>query len=311
MDERFQRLSVQFETFCADAICYFDDVVNQFKGDETSRYQIRDLGRDYYWDKISQTTREAGCVLIERLLNLSGDISSLVRVAPLATDGDLRSLAVGTKSMRAALHFREYRFWNADVLHDEGVVLGVTPAGQSDDWSLAPSIAKNKFEEWASDLRDILALILSGHGNVINAGAVLGESTRYRPNTAFIMMAMNTAKPELNDVVDAVKQVFDQFGIKALRVDDIEYDGKITEQIMSEIASSEFLFADLTDERPNVYYEVGYAHAIKKRVMLYRKTGTNIHFDLAGYNCIEYDCIRDLKDKLNKRLSSTINRNPN
>lgn len=135
-----------------------------------------------------------------------------------------------------------------------------------------------------------------------------GQLSGFKPDTAFIMMWMDPRRPELEDIYNTVKRCFNKFNNMAERADDIEHDGLITEKIIDKIKSSEFLYADHTGARPSVYYEVGFAHAIGKRVILYRKIGEKIHFDLSGYNSPEYSNLSDLEKKLIKRLSHLTGR---
>lgn len=129
-----------------------------------------------------------------------------------------------------------------------------------------------------------------------------------KKDTAFVLMAMDPNIYELEDVYHTIKDVCASFGINAYRADEIEHQDRITDMILSEIESCEFLIADLSYERPNVYYEIGYAHALDKRPILYRRTGTRLHFDLAVHNVPEYKNVTELKELLNKRFEAILGR---
>jgi nucleoside 2-deoxyribosyltransferase len=64
--------------------------------------------------------------------------------------------------------------------------------------------------------------------------------------------------------------------------------------------------ADLTGERPNSYYETGFAHALGKPVILLAQTGTSRHFDIAGYQWHYWNTSEDLKPKFDKVLLGVL-----
>lgn len=123
---------------------------------------------------------------------------------------------------------------------------------------------------------------------------------------AFIIMAIDPNEPELEDINNTIKDVCLQFGIEAYRVDEIQHQERITDVILNEIRSCQFIIADLTFERPNVYYEIGYAHAIGKRPILFRKHGVKLHFDLSVHNVPEYKNVTSLRKLLIKRFKALL-----
>ena len=134
------------------------------------------------------------------------------------------------------------------------------------------------------------------------------QAMAVRKNTAFVIMAIDSTRPELIDTLDAIKSVASSFGISAFRADEIEHQDVITNVVLEQIRNCEYLVADLTHERPNVYYEIGYAHALDKKPILYRKRGTALHFDLSVHNVPEYSNVRELKDLLTKRFEAILGR---
>lgn len=78
------------------------------------------------------------------------------------------------------------------------------------------------------------------------------------------------------------------------RVDQSAFAGNIVERIQDGIRNAAFVIADLTDERPNVYLEVGFAWGIGRPVILIARDGQRLHFDLSHHKCVFYKTIGQL-----------------
>jgi len=84
--------------------------------------------------------------------------------------------------------------------------------------------------------------------------------------------------------------------IRCLRADEIASPGRITEQIMREIESSDLLIADLSGSNPNVMYELGYGHALRKAAIIMNRDVHDSPFDVKDFRQILYDRNRLVKD---------------
>lgn len=142
----------------------------------------------------------------------------------------------------------------------------------------------------------------------VSPSVAAGDDVKQKPNTAFVIMPIDSSKPDLQDVLKSIKSICAKFGISAVRADEIEHQQQITDVVLQQIRECEFLIADLSLERPNVYYEIGYAHAIGKRPILFRKKGTPLHFDLSIHNAREFENMTELEKRLESYFEEVFGR---
>ena len=126
----------------------------------------------------------------------------------------------------------------------------------------------------------------------------------FQPNLLFIIMAMIKNNDTVSNIFYAIKTVSEKKGFTAERVDDVFGYDTINTKLLKHIELSEVIIADLTFERPNCYYELGYAHAKNKNVIITAKEGTKIHFDVSNYTVIFYNNMRELDEGIAKALDN-------
>ena len=119
---------------------------------------------------------------------------------------------------------------------------------------------------------------------------------------AFVAMAMDKDDAALVDVLDAIKEASKKCSVTAERVDDVESNERITDRVLESIRRAEFVIVDLTKEKPNVFYEAGFAHGIGKTPIYIAREGTKLHFDIKDYPVIFFRNLKELKEGVLKRL---------
>ena len=122
----------------------------------------------------------------------------------------------------------------------------------------------------------------------------------------FVLMPFDA---QFNDTYKfGIKGAAEDVGAYAERIDEQIFTEGILERIFNQISKADVIVADMTGRNPNVFYEVGYAHALGKVVLLLTQNVDDIPFDLKHRPHIVYaGKIETLREKLTEKLIWAIN----
>lgn len=125
----------------------------------------------------------------------------------------------------------------------------------------------------------------------------------------FVLMPFDSS---FNDIYEfGIKGACADTGLYCERVDEQVFLGSMLERIFSQISRADLLVADMTGKNPNVFYEVGYAHALGKNVVLLTSVAQDIPFDLKHFPHIVYGTeIKTLRALLAKHLKHLASEEP-
>ncbi len=107
-----------------------------------------------------------------------------------------------------------------------------------------------------------------------------------------------------------ITKVANSLNLNVMRADNIFSVQSIISDIWAAICSSKIIVADCTDKNPNVYYEIGLAHSVGKKVILITQNESDVPFDLKHLRYIKYDLTKNgmeiFKENLKKVISNTL-----
>lgn len=105
---------------------------------------------------------------------------------------------------------------------------------------------------------------------------------------AFIVMQFTE---EFNSLyTEVIKPICEDYGYEVVRADNIYTNTQLIQDITTALRESSLVLADITPDNPNVYYEVGFAHALDKpTILLCDRARERLPFDVSGFRCIFYE----------------------
>lgn len=125
-------------------------------------------------------------------------------------------------------------------------------------------------------------------------------------NQAFVAMSF---APALKSAWESgIRAALTRARFSPYRVDVQPHNERIDAKIITEIKNSRFVVADVTQQRPGVYYEAGYAAGLGIPVIWSVREDDlkNVHFDTRQYNHIVWSDENDLAEQLFFHVSAII-----
>ncbi|MFZ0179670.1 MAG: helix-turn-helix domain-containing protein [Candidatus Dormiibacterota bacterium] len=144
------------------------------------------------------------------------------------------------------------------------------------------------FAPWGGPIAPTLTTLTAEITDLqVNAagGSPAAPSAADGSGSVFVLMPF---RPQFNGVWKAILGTCDQVGVTCSRSDTITLPGRITGQIMEAIRSANVIVADVTDNNPNVMFELGYADALGKPIVVLNQRLEEAPFDLRDWRQISY-----------------------
>ena len=103
-----------------------------------------------------------------------------------------------------------------------------------------------------------------------------------------------------------INNLVTSLGFKCNKGDDSNLSSNILAHITEQIAKSRLVIANISGRNPNVFYELGLAHALGKPVIIVSESLSDIPFDINSSRILAFDDEKDLETKLRNWFVHTL-----
>lgn len=160
------------------------------------------------------------------------------------------------------------------------------------------------------DFEELEAKVENRHGKLLSLRAFLARGPVARiithaeekplpdafPDTVFVAMPFSE---ELENVyIDGIRKAVNSVGLQCLRADEPAPGTSITGEIIDNLRRCRAVVAEVSDGNPNVFYEIGWAHALAKPTILLMRSTSGLPGDIEHHRAIKYTSTNGLEKRL-------------
>jgi hypothetical protein len=113
---------------------------------------------------------------------------------------------------------------------------------------------------------------------------------------------------------EAISPAISGAGYRPIRIDEVNHNNRIDDEILAQIRRSRFVVADFTGDRGGVYFEAGFALGLGIQVIwtVQAEELSKVHFDNRQYNFLQWrmDDLPAFKKALQSRIEATLGFGP-
>jgi hypothetical protein len=133
---------------------------------------------------------------------------------------------------------------------------------------------------------------------------ISGFSATLRRPKAFVITQFSSPYNEV--YMEVIKSVCQNLDVDVVRADEAPGPGLIIADVVRAIREASFVVADISPANANVFYELGYAHGIRKPAILIAERTTKLPFDVSPFRTLFYDNTIAGKPRLELGLTEAI-----
>jgi hypothetical protein len=196
-------------------------------------------------------------------------------------------------------------------------ILPITAFGGAADEAFSTETESTRFKRFYGGrvTKDDYAVLntapeaLEGPGAVehLAASVISLASKIVSGNDIFVVMSFKKAS---DDTYSTIERACRRFDFKAQRTDQDPTTDRIYKRIIHGIQGATLVIADATLASLNVYYELGFAEALGKHVIVVAKEGTKLPFDTSDIPTTFFQDYTRLEQLLCERIKRLTGRQP-